>query len=93
MVDTETASAVQLRPAGMGGITSTCLDRDGTWVIALDGEHDGSTTPFLNRRTYTVWRRCDRVIVDLTAATFVDSSVIDWLLRTRQCCARPAITG
>ena len=53
-------------------------------MIALDGEHDGSTTPFLNQRTYTVWRRCDRVIVDLTAATFVDSSVIDWLLRTRQ---------
>ena len=52
-------------------------------MIALTGEHDGSTTPFLNRRTCNVWRRCDLVIVDLAAATFVDSSVIDWLLRTR----------
>jgi hypothetical protein len=84
MVDTETASAVQLPPAGMGGITSTCLDGEGTWVIALTGEHDRSSTPFLNRRTSHVWRRCDRVIVDLSAATLVDSSVIDWLLRTRR---------
>lgn len=84
MLDTETASAVRLCPAGMGGITSTCLDGAGTWVIALSGEHDGSTAPFLDRRTYGVWRRCDVVIVDLSAATLVDSSVIDWLLRTRQ---------
>jgi DNA-directed RNA polymerase specialized sigma24 family protein/anti-anti-sigma regulatory factor len=83
MVETETASSVQLRPAGMGAITSTCLDGEGTWVIALAGEHDASTTPFLDRRTYNVWRRCDLVIVDLSAATFIDSSVIDWLLRTR----------
>lgn len=84
MVETETESAVQLCPAGMGGITSTCLDGAGTWVIALTGEHDAATTPFLSRRTYNVWRRCDLVIVDLSAATFVDSSVVDWLLRTRQ---------
>lgn len=84
MLDTETASAVQLCPAGMGGIASTCLDGEGTWVIALTGEHDGSTTPFLDRRTYGVWRRCDLVIVDLSAATLVDSSVVGWLLRTRQ---------
>ena len=40
--------------------------------------------PLLDRRTRGVWRRCRLVIIDLGATTFIDSSVIDWLLRTRR---------
>jgi hypothetical protein len=83
MVEIETASDFLLRPAGAGAVTTTCLDGHGTWVIAFTGEHDRWTTGFLDHQVDNVWRRCHLVVVDLTAATFIDSSVIEWLLRTR----------
>ncbi len=83
MVEFPTASA-ELLPPVASGVTTTCLDLRGTWLVSLTGEHDRSTIPLIDRRTRGVWRRCRLVIVDLSAATFVDSSVIDWLLRTRR---------
>lgn len=84
MVEFEATTAELLRPAEPGAVTTTCLDLRGTWLIALEGEHDRSTIALLERRTRGVWRRCRLVIIDLGATTFIDSSVIDWLLRTRR---------
>src|SRR4051812_3659700 len=84
MVEFEATTAEALPPAVPGAVTTTCLDLRGTWLIALEGEHDRSTIALIERRTRGVWRRCRLVIVDLTATTFLDSAVIDWLLRTRR---------
>jgi DNA-directed RNA polymerase specialized sigma24 family protein/anti-anti-sigma regulatory factor len=84
MVEFPTASAVRSLPAYAGAVTTSRLGRHGTWVIALAGEHDRSTIPLLDAGTQGVWRRCSLVAVDLSAATFIDSSVIEWLLRTRR---------
>jgi ABC-type transporter Mla MlaB component len=84
MVAFPTTFAAAVRPDEPGTVTTTCLDLRGTWLIALEGEHDRSTLALLDRRTRGVWRRCRLVIVDLSAARFIDSAVIDWLLRTRR---------
>jgi hypothetical protein len=84
MVGFQTTPAALPGPASACGVTTSRLGRHGTWVIALAGEHDRSTIPLLDSGTLGVWRRCSLVAVDLSAATFVDSSVIAWLLRTRE---------
>ena len=70
--------------ATAGTVTVAELDRAGTWLVALAGEHDLATAPLLERRTRGVWSRCTRVVVDLSAATFIECSVINWLLRARR---------
>lgn len=64
-------------------VTVTRLDGNGTWVVALEGEHDAFAVPLLEERTDGVWPTCSLALVDLTAATFVDAAVIRWLLRNR----------
>jgi stage II sporulation protein AA (anti-sigma F factor antagonist) len=66
-----------------GTATVTHHDNDGTWLIAIEGEHDISTTPLLDEQTSGVWPRCKLAVVDLSQATFIDSSMINWLLRVR----------
>jgi anti-anti-sigma factor len=66
-----------------GTATVTHHDDNGTWLIAIEGEHDISTTPLLEQQTSTVWPRCTLAVVDLSEATFIDSSMINWLLRAR----------
>ena len=67
----------------IGTVTVTHYDNNGTWLIALEGDHDMSTTPLLEQETSDVWPRCNLAIVDLGEATFIDCSTINWLLRTR----------
>jgi len=66
-----------------GGSTVTHHDANGTWIIALDGEHDISTTPVLDEQISRLLPRCTVAVVDLSATTFIDASVIGWLVRTR----------
>jgi hypothetical protein len=68
----------------VGTIAVTREDDDGTWLIALHGEHDISTTPQVERQTRSIWPVCSTVIVDLSEAAFIDCTVINWLLRTGQ---------
>jgi anti-sigma B factor antagonist len=66
------------------GTVMVTNDRAGTWLVALAGEHDLATAPLLERRTRDVWSRCTRVVVDLSAATFIECTVVNWLLRARR---------
>ena len=66
-----------------GTVTVTHCDNNGTWLIALEGEHDMATAPLLEQQTSGVWPRCNLAVVDLREATFIDCSTINWLLRTR----------
>jgi anti-anti-sigma regulatory factor len=61
--------------------TITRCDDRGTWLVALHGEHDLATMPLLDEQTRHVWARCTIAVIDLSEVTFVDSSVIHWLLR------------
>jgi anti-anti-sigma factor len=67
-----------------GGVTVTRCDHHGTWLVALRGEHDLVTIPSLDRQTQHVWPQCKIAVVDLTDVTFIDSSVISWLLRVER---------
>lgn len=85
MVAMQTASAGSRQPLGADG-TVTVIDHDGigSWVLGLDGEHDVSTVRLLERDTAGVLGHSARVVVDLSGATFIDCSVINWLLRTKR---------
>ena len=53
-------------------------------VIVVEGEHDIYTAPTLRERLDESLSRGGGVVVDLTAATFVDSSILGALLDARR---------
>lgn len=53
-------------------------------VVVVEGEHDIYTAPTLRDRLDEALGRGGGVVVDLTAATFVDSSVLGALLDARR---------
>src|SRR5687768_1022349 len=57
---------------------------DGVVVVVVEGEHDIYTAPTLRERLDEAIARGDAVVVDLTGATFVDSSVLGALLDARR---------
>lgn len=67
-----------------GSIQVSHYDRNGTWLIALAGEHDIATSPLVDARTFELWPSCSIAIVDLRYVTFIDSSVVNWLIRARR---------
>jgi hypothetical protein len=68
----------------IGDVRVTHHDSNGTWIIALAGEHDLATSSLIDALTVDVWPRCSVALVDLRAATFIDSSLINWLVRVRR---------
>ena len=62
------------------------LDRSngGVVVVVLTGEHDVYTAPSLRERIASVLEEHTPFVIDLTPATFVDSSVLRVLLETRR---------
>jgi anti-sigma B factor antagonist len=58
----------------------------GVWLISLSGEHDLSTVPDLRRALDEVFRHGTRILVDLTGATFIDSTVIGALVDAQRRC-------
>jgi anti-anti-sigma regulatory factor len=66
-----------------GTITVTPQDGNGTWLVELAGEHDISTASLLDQGTSGVWPTCTLAVVDLSDVTFIDCSVLNWLIRTR----------
>jgi anti-anti-sigma regulatory factor len=66
------------------GLTSMTTGEEGeTRHIFLHGEHDMTTTATLTRQTAGLGPTCTNVVVDLTDVTFIDSSLICWLLQRR----------
>ena len=57
---------------------------EGFTVVAINGEHDLSTAPGLRSHLQQLIADGDPVIVDLTAATFIDSSILGTLLQARK---------
>ena len=53
-------------------------------VVVIEGEHDIYTAPALRERLDEALDRGGGVVVDLTGATFVDSSVLGALLDARR---------
>jgi anti-anti-sigma factor len=54
---------------------------DSLWLVTLTGEHDVATAGELEAALEGVSRRGTDVIVDLTEATFIDSSTLQAILR------------
>ena len=67
-----------------GEVAVTRCDHGGTWLVALRGEHDLTTVPSLERATRDVWPTCRIAVVDLSGVTFIDSTVVSWLLRVER---------
>jgi hypothetical protein len=67
-----------------GNVQVSHYDSNGTWLIALEGEHDIATSPLVEARTLGLWPHCSVAIVDLRYVTFIDSSVVNWLMRARR---------
>ena len=94
MVALETAyeDGLQLRgvppsrpPASaVGTVSVTRHDAAGTWLIALGGEHDLSTAALLEEKTIGVWPGATLVVVDLSRAAFMDSTVVHWLVSAKR---------
>jgi anti-sigma B factor antagonist len=57
---------------------------DGFVVVAIRGEHDLSTAPDLRRQIDELVGEGKATIVDLSAATFIDSSVLGAILDGRR---------
>jgi anti-sigma B factor antagonist len=53
-------------------------------VVVVEGEHDIYTAPTLRDRLDEALERGGGIVVDLTGATFVDSSVLGALLEARR---------
>jgi anti-sigma B factor antagonist len=50
------------------------------WLVSLEGEHDLSTADALRDKLRAIFRTGTTVVIDLTAATFVDSSTLGVLI-------------
>jgi anti-sigma B factor antagonist len=61
------------------------VDRgDGVAVVVVEGEHDVYTAPSLSEQLDGLLNEETPFVIDLTAATFVDSSVLRVLLEARR---------
>ena len=67
--------------------TIEALDLEGAQVVVLVGEHDLSTALTIETAIVDAFAAGSRVIVDLTRATFIDSTVLRELIRAARYCA------
>jgi anti-sigma B factor antagonist len=63
----------------------------GVAVLTISGEHDLSTAPILRRRLDNLLDDGVATVVDLSPATFVDSSILGVILDGRRRAAKAAI--
>jgi anti-sigma B factor antagonist len=76
------ASEVGTLPPGLEFAISTRRLTNGTWVVAASGEVDLYTVPELERAlASSLTAGATQLVVDLTEASFVDSTVLHVLLR------------
>jgi anti-anti-sigma regulatory factor len=74
-----------------GTATASRHGASSTWLITIDGEHDIATRSLLEETMTGVGPACRTVVVDLSAASFVDASVINWLAQLQE--AVPDVDG
>jgi anti-anti-sigma factor len=61
------------------------VERDqGAWVVTLRGEHDLSTATTLRDTLRDLFDSGSAVVVDLSAVTFMDSSILNAILYGRE---------
>jgi anti-anti-sigma factor len=62
------------------------VDRVGptSWIVALVGEHDTSNSDRLREELATIFAQGTAVIVDTSAATFIDSSTVRELVAAQE---------
>jgi anti-sigma B factor antagonist len=63
-----------------------CTQRldESLWVVELEGEHDLSTVPELEPTLEEIFATGTTIILDLSTATFIDSSVLGQILCANQ---------
>jgi anti-sigma B factor antagonist len=64
---------------------------EGLAVLTISGEHDLSTAPNLRRRLDGLLRERVSTVVDLSPATFIDSSILGVILDGRRRAAEAAV--
>jgi anti-anti-sigma regulatory factor len=69
------------------GISTRRLDAR-TWVVALSGEHDLSDVAEVERAIAYVFDSGSMLIVDLTEATLIDSTIMNAILYTQELATR-----
>jgi anti-anti-sigma factor len=57
--------------------------RPDTVQVVLGGEHDLASAPRLQKTLDDSLQSCSHLVVDLTAAEFIDSTILNVLVRTR----------
>jgi anti-sigma B factor antagonist len=62
------------------GELATARTDEGILVLTMTGEHDLSTAPALRRRLDELLSEDGGIIVDLSSATFIDSSILGAIL-------------
>jgi anti-sigma B factor antagonist len=63
----------------------------GLTVVTISGEHDLSTAPNLRRRLDTLLDEETTTVVDLSSATFIDSSILGVILDGRRRAAEAGV--
>lgn len=65
-----------------GGVGRINVENVGesSWIVALDGEHDVSTVAALQDELAAIFALGTTLVVDLTGATFIDSSILAQLI-------------
>jgi anti-sigma B factor antagonist len=63
----------------------------GTAVLTISGEHDLSTAPNLRRRVNAMLDQGTAIVIDLSPATFIDSSILGVILDGRRRAAKAGI--
>src|SRR3954470_6864534 len=59
------------------------------WLVSLEGEHDLSTAQALRDKLQAIFRTGTTVVIDLTAATFIDSSTLGVLIKADRYAQEP----
>lgn len=72
-------AARDTRSHARGTAVSHCDDH-GTWLISFAGEHDLASIAQVEAATRCVWPHCKVAVIDLSAVTFLDSRLVEWLL-------------
>jgi anti-sigma B factor antagonist len=71
-------------PSGELGCVNVDQLGGSRWVVELVGEHDLTTVGGLRERLDAIFATGTCVVVDLSAATFIDSSILSELVRAQR---------
>jgi anti-sigma B factor antagonist len=79
---------VSMSEPGLPDLPDSRIDvesRAGVWLLSLHGEHDIATQPSLREQLEHVRAAGGPIVVDLSAAGFLDSTIVGALLECAEC--------